>query len=115
MLAFGHVPAMPSFSSTYTSLSGGFTCGPENFAKRVGQGDYRVLVCGIDGNANPIALVTDTSFSNFAGIQLVPADSDAMTSCQNVGASTLSEFKVTTRDTSGAGLDEPFNFAQLGS
>jgi hypothetical protein len=115
ILAFAHVPASPSFSATYASLAGGFSCAAGNFAKRVAQGDYRVLVCGIDGTANPIALVTDTSFSNFAGIQLVPADPDATATCQNLGASALSEFKVTTRDTSGVGLDEPFNFAQLGS
>ena len=73
------------------------------------------MTCGIDGNANPIALVTDTSFSDFAGIQQIPADSEASNACQNLGTSVLSEFKVTTRDTSGVGLDEPFNFAQLGN
>lgn len=54
-------------------------------------------------------------FSNFAGIQLAPADYDATTTCVNVGTSVLSEFNVTTRDTSGVGLGEPFNFGQLGN
>lgn len=111
------MPASGSFSATYTTLGGGFTCGIENFAKRVGQGDYRVLVCGVDGTTNPppVALATDTSFNDFVGIQLVTAEADAITTCAGVGRSTLSEFKVTTRDASGNGQDEPFNFAELGT
>lgn len=115
ILAFAQVPASPSFPSAYTALSGGSSCGAGNFAKRVAQDDYRALVCGTNGANNPVALVTDTSFSDFAGIQLVSPDSDAISTCSTAGTSQVSEFKVTTGDTSGVGLDEPFNFAQLGN
>jgi hypothetical protein len=111
IVAFAMVPASGSFSSSYTPLTGGGSCGTGNFAKRVGQGDYRVLDCGIAGGFNPIALVTDTSFNDFASIQLIGSpDADATTKC---GTTTVSEFKVTTRDASGVAQDAPFNFAQL--
>lgn len=57
----------------------------------------------------------DTSFNDFVGIQLVSADSDAVTTCGNVGTSVRSEFKITTRNAQGAGQDAPFTVAQLGS
>ncbi len=113
--AFTQVPASGSFSSTYTLLTSGFTCRNGNFAKRAAQGDYRVLFCGIDGSPNPVALATDDSFNDFVGVQLVSADSDAVTTCSGVGTSVPSEFKVTTRNTSGVGRDAPFTIAQLGT
>lgn len=74
-----------------------------------------MLACGVNGASHPVALVTDTNFSDFAGISLVPADSDATVTCQNLGTSAVSELRVTTTDTPGVRLDEPFNFAQLGN
>jgi hypothetical protein len=116
VFAFAPVAAAGNFSNTFTQLSNAFNCsGDRVFAKRVNQGDYRVLICGVPLPNNPLepfALATDQSFNDFVSLNLVePPDPDVQQTCG--GFDSFSEFKVTTRDASGNGKDNPFIVAQI--